>query len=138
MSAEVAVARPAPDPLLALARRTDPADAGAQNNLGVLLHRRGRPEAALHAFSRALALDPAMRLARRNIAAAADGADGARRESELRTRVRQDGADMDARRELARLLSALGRHDAARAELDALIALAPDSPGVHVERARAE
>ncbi len=138
MGAEAAVARPAPDPLLALARRTDPADAGAQNNLGVLLHRRGRPEAALHAFSRALALDPAMRLARHNIAAASDGAERGRREAELRARVRQDGADLDARRELARLLSALGRHDAARAELDALVALAPQAPGVHVERARAE
>ncbi|GLC26467.1 tetratricopeptide repeat protein [Roseisolibacter agri] len=138
MGAEAAVALPAPDPLLALARRTDPADPGAQNNLGVLLHRRGRPEAALHAFSRALALDPAMRLARRNLAAAANDAAGDRREAELRARVRQDGADLDARRELARLLSALGRHDAARAELDALVALAPDAPGVHVERARAE
>ncbi len=138
MGAEAAVARPAPDPLLALARRTDPADAGAQNNLGVLLHRRGRPDAALHAFARALALDPAMRLARHNIAAASEGAERGRREAELRARVRQDGADLDARRELARLLSALGRHEAARAELDALVALAPDSPGVHVERARAE
>jgi tetratricopeptide (TPR) repeat protein len=130
-------ARPAPDPLAALARRADPADAGAQNNLGVLLHRRGRPEAALHAFARALALDPAMRLARRNLAAA-DGGTGDRREAELRARLRVDGADFDARRELARLLSALGRHDAARAELDALAALAPEAPGVHVERARAE
>lgn len=138
MGAEAAVARPVPDPLLALARRTDPADPGAQNNLGVLLHRRGRPEAALHAFARALALDPAMRLARRNLSTAADAAAGGRREAELRARVRQDGADLDARRELARLLSALGRHDAARAELDALCALAPDAPGVHVERARAE
>ncbi|MDF1506081.1 tetratricopeptide repeat protein [Roseisolibacter sp. H3M3-2] len=55
MGAQAAAAL-APDPLAALARRTDPADPGAQNNLGVLLHRRGRPEAALHAFARALAL----------------------------------------------------------------------------------
>ena len=134
----VAVAPPAPDPLAALARRTDPADAGAQNNLGVLLHRRGRSYAALRAFARALALDPAMRLAQRNFAAAADRATGARQEAELRSRLRLDGADLDARRELARLLSALGRHEAARTELDTLAALAPDAPGVHVERARAE
>jgi tetratricopeptide (TPR) repeat protein len=126
------------DPLAALVRRTDPADAGAQNNLGVLLHRRGRPDAALRAFARALALDPAMRLARRNFVAAAEQETGARQEAELRSRLRLDGADLDARRELARLLSALGRHEAARGELEILAALAPDAPGVHVERARVE
>jgi Flp pilus assembly protein TadD len=121
----------------ALLRRADPADAGAQNNLGVLLHRRGRADDARAAFARALALDPAMELARRNLVAT-DAATGARRERELRARLRVDGADHDARRELARLLAVDGRHEAAYAELTALESLFPGDVGVLIERARVE
>ena len=53
--------------LRALARRVDPADPGAQNNLGVLYYRRGMFDDAIAAFSRALALDERMRVARRNL-----------------------------------------------------------------------
>jgi tetratricopeptide (TPR) repeat protein len=50
-----------------LAQRVDPADPGAQNNLGVLYYRRGLFDDAIAAFSRALALDERMRVARRNL-----------------------------------------------------------------------
>jgi len=55
------------DILRSLARRVDPADPGAQNNLGVLYYRRGMYDDAVGAFSRALALDERMRVARRNL-----------------------------------------------------------------------
>jgi cellulose synthase operon protein C len=53
--------------LRSFARRVDPADPGAQNNLGVLYFRRGMFDEAIAAFSRALALDERMRVARRNL-----------------------------------------------------------------------
>ena len=53
--------------LRSLARRVDPADPGAQNNIGVLYYRRGMFDDAIAAFSRALALDERMRVARRNL-----------------------------------------------------------------------
>jgi tetratricopeptide (TPR) repeat protein len=53
--------------LRSFARRIDPADPGAQNNLGVLYYRRGLFDDAIAAFSRALALDERMRVARRNL-----------------------------------------------------------------------
>jgi tetratricopeptide (TPR) repeat protein len=53
--------------LRSLARRVDPADPGAQNNLGYLYYRRGMFDEAIAAFSRALALDERMRVARRNL-----------------------------------------------------------------------
>ena len=124
--------------LRALRRRADPTDAGAQNNLGVVLLARGQRDEAVAAFSRALALDPLMRLAERNLAVAADDQWAARRERELRARLRADAGDAEARRELARLHSARGRHDAARAEVDALLALLPDDPGALVQRALVE
>ncbi|HVD62198.1 MAG TPA: tetratricopeptide repeat protein [Gemmatimonadaceae bacterium] len=53
--------------LRSFARRIDGADPGAQNNLGVLYFRRGLFDEAIAAFSRALALDERMRVARRNL-----------------------------------------------------------------------
>lgn len=53
--------------LRSFARRIDPADPGAQNNLGVLYFRRGMFDDAVAAFARALALDERMRVARRNL-----------------------------------------------------------------------
>src|SRR6476469_3364090 len=103
--------------LAGLARRVDPADAGAQNNLGVVLLARGRRDEAAAAFARALALDPRMTLARRNLDAAGGPELRARRADELRARLRADGTDADARRELAQHLAAEGRLDEARTEL---------------------
>src|SRR5687768_13263043 len=53
--------------LRTFARRIDGTDPGAQNNLGVLYFRRGMFDEAIAAFSRALALDERMRVARRNL-----------------------------------------------------------------------
>jgi tetratricopeptide (TPR) repeat protein len=53
--------------LRSFARRIDPTDPGAQNNLGVLYFRRRMFDEAIAAFSRALALDERMRVARRNL-----------------------------------------------------------------------
>src|SRR5450756_208035 len=55
------------DILRSFARRIDPSDAGAYNNLGVLYFRRGLTDEAIVAFSRALALDERMGVARRNL-----------------------------------------------------------------------
>jgi len=72
---------PVPPPVDALAqlvRRADPADAGALNNLGVVLARHGRPADARRAFARALALDPQLARARHNLAAVGAPGDDAR------------------------------------------------------------
>ena len=55
------------DILRTFSRRIDPADPGAQNNLGVLYYRRGMFDDAIASFSRALSLDERMRVARRNL-----------------------------------------------------------------------
>jgi tetratricopeptide (TPR) repeat protein len=52
------------DILRSFARRIDPSDAGAYNNLGVLYFRKGLTDEAIVAFSRALALDERMGVAR--------------------------------------------------------------------------
>src|SRR5215212_3171017 len=61
------VRAPEAEILRSFARRIDPTDPGAQNNLGVLYFRRGLFDEAIAAFSRALALDERMRVARRNL-----------------------------------------------------------------------
>ena len=55
------------DVLRSFARRIDPSDAGAHNNLGVLYYNKGLYEEAVSAFSRALELDPKMQVAQRNL-----------------------------------------------------------------------
>ena len=49
------------------ARRIDPSDAGAHNNLGVLYYNKGLLGEAVAAFSRALELDAKMQVAQRNL-----------------------------------------------------------------------
>src|SRR6476619_3633005 len=82
------------DILRSFARRIDPSDPGAQNNLGVLYFRRGLFDEAIAAFSRALALDERMRVARRNleIAYAKAGA-GESRTQELERRLAESPDD---------------------------------------------
>ena len=81
--------------LRSLAKRVDPSDPGAQNNLGVLYYRRGMFDDAIAAFSRALALDERMRVARRNLEIAY-GESGllARRVRELDARLRESPDDL--------------------------------------------
>src|ERR1700745_2987270 len=51
--------------LRSFARRIDPSDAGAHNNLGVLYYQKGLVEDAIAEFTRALELDPEMQGERR-------------------------------------------------------------------------
>jgi len=123
------------DVLRGMMSRVDPNDPGAFNNLGVLYHTRGLHAEAVEAFLRALAIDPRMRTASRNLEAAArqPGACDARLAS-LKARVDADPDDRAALREHARLLRLIGRVDDATRELDALIAEDPDDAASLFER----
>ena len=66
MSASLASQRDR-DILRSYARRIDPSDAGAHNNLGVLYYHKGMYEDAVAAFTKALELDPKMQVAQRNL-----------------------------------------------------------------------
>src|SRR6266566_1077670 len=85
------------DILRSFARRIDPSDAGAYNNLGVLYFRKGLTDEAIVAFSRALALDERMGVARRNLEIAY-GQSGIleRRLHELEERLRANPEDLEA------------------------------------------
>jgi cellulose synthase operon protein C len=113
--------------LRALADRIDQRDPGAFNNLGVLYHSRGLHAEAVEAFLRALALDPRMRAAARNLelAAAQPGACDARLAA-LETRLADNPDDRLALRERAQLVRLLGRVDDAVRLLESLIAEDPD------------
>lgn len=81
--------------LRSFARRIDPSDPGAQNNLGVLYYRRGLFDEAIAAFSRALALDGRMRVARRNLEIAYGETNIVeRRVAELEARLKESPDDM--------------------------------------------
>src|SRR5436190_12339542 len=85
------------DILRSFARRIDPSDAGAYNNLGVLYFRKGLGEEAIAAFSRALALDEKMRVARRNLEIAYGESDTLQRRIEqLATRLANNPGDIEA------------------------------------------
>src|ERR1051325_3974455 len=100
------------DALRSLARRIDPSDPGAQNNLGVFYYERGMIPEAIAAFAHALELDPDMRVAQDNL-------ETAQRESgyydtrigELRAQLARDPNGRAARLELGRDYAALGQHD---------------------------
>ena len=85
------------DILRSFARRIDPSDAGAYNNLGVLYFRKGLTDEAIVAFSRALALDERMGVARRNLEIAY-GESGIleRRLHDLEERLRANPTDLEA------------------------------------------
>jgi len=83
--------------LRSFARRIDPSDAGAYNNLGVLYYRKGLTEEAVAAFSRALALDERMRVASRNLEIAyGDSGTLKRRIEELSARLARNPRDIEA------------------------------------------
>src|SRR3954467_3171551 len=85
------------DILRSFARRIDPSDAGAYNNLGVLYFRKGLTDEAMVAFSRAIALDERMGVARRNLEIAY-GESGIleSRLQELEERLRANPQDLEA------------------------------------------
>lgn len=121
--------------LRALFERVDQQDPGAFNNLGVLYYARGLHAEAVDAFLRALAINPRMRTAARNleIAAAQPGACDARM-AVLDARVAGDPDDRVAALERARLSRLVGRSAAAIRQLDTLIAEDPDHAAALFER----
>lgn len=123
------------DLLRAMLDRVDQRDPGAFNNLGVLYHARGLHAEAVEAFLRALALDPRMRTAARNleVAAARPGACDDRL-ARLDARIAADSDDRAAHRERAQLLRLIGRTDDAARLLDALIAEDPEDGDALFER----
>ena len=112
--------------LRSFARRIDPSDAGAHNNLGVLYYQKGLIEDAITEFVRALELDARMQVAQSNLDIAyRESGHYDRRITDLRERVRRHPEDRDARWELGRAHAALGRHADAIAEFQALLAWQP-------------
>jgi tetratricopeptide (TPR) repeat protein len=111
--------------LRSFARRIDPSDAGAHNNLGVLYFRRGLAREAVQSFVRALELDPKMAVAQRN----------------LEIVYRHSGQredDREARWELGRTYAAMGQLDEAVAEFEHLVAAAPEDLSVVLQLGLAE
>ena len=112
--------------LRSFARRIDPSDAGAHNNLGVLYYQKGLIEDAIAEFVRALELDPRMQVAQSNLDIAyRESGHYDRRITDLHERVRRHPEDREARWELGRAYAALGRHADAIAEFQALLAWQP-------------
>lgn len=112
--------------LRSLARRIDPSDPGAFNNLGVLYYERGLFPEAVAAFARALELDPRMTVAQENLELVQDETGFYdRRVAELRERLRREPHDADARLELGRAYATLSQFDDAVEEFTALHEMAP-------------
>ncbi len=89
--------------LRSFARRIDPSDAGAHNNLGVLYYQKGLVPEAIEQFTRALELDPRMQVAQRNLEIAYHNTGYYdRRVAELQEKLRQAPDERDPRWELGR------------------------------------
>lgn len=118
--------------LRSLARRVDPADPGAQNNLGVLYYRRGMFDDAIAAFSRALALDERMRVARRNLEIAY-GESGLleRRVADLEQRLAENPDDIGVLVESGIAEKTAGHLDEAEAKFRRALRHDPESSVLH-------
>ena len=120
------------DILRSFARRIDPSDAGAYNNLGVLYFRKGLTDEAIVAFSRALALDERMGVARRNLEVAY-GESGIleRRLHDLEERLRANPEDLEALVQSGIAEKTAGRLERAHALFQRAIELDADSSVLH-------
>src|SRR3954451_6113780 len=95
--------------LRSFARRIDPSDAGAHNNLGVLYYQKGLIDEAIAEFARALELDSKMQVAQANLEIAyRDSGHYDRRIADLRDRVQHHPKDRNARWDLGRAYATLG------------------------------
>src|SRR5688572_8379412 len=120
--------------LRSFARRIDPSDAGAHNNLGVLYYNKGLFEEAVGEFTRALELDPKMQVAQRNLEIAYFNTGFYdRRVTELRDRLRSRPGDRDARWELARAYALLGSLNEAVTEFNELLRHHPNDVAAIVQ-----
>ena len=125
--------------LRSFARRIDPSDAGAHNNLGVLYYHKGLHEEAVEAFTRALELDAKMQVAQRNLEIAYFSTGYyERRVGELHERLRVTPADREAHWELGRAYALLGRSAEAVSEFNELLRYHPDDLGAIVQLGLAE
>ena len=125
--------------LRSFARRIDPSDAGAHNNLGVLYYQKGLVEDAIAAFTRALELDPKMQVAQRNLEIAYhDTGYYDQRVAQLRERLRQAPDDRDARWELGRAYAILGAYEDAVGEFEQLLAHRADDVAAIIQLGLAE
>jgi cellulose synthase operon protein C len=120
------------DILRSFARRIDPSDAGAYNNLGVLYFRKGLTDEAILAFARALALDERMGVARRNLEIAY-GESGLleRRLKELEERLRANPQDLEALVQSGIAEKTAGRLERAHSLFQRAIELDPNSSVLH-------
>ncbi len=120
------------DILRSFARRIDPSDAGAYNNLGVLYFRKGLTDEAIVAFSRALALDERMGVARRNLEIAY-GESGIleRRLQDLEERLRANPSDLEALVQSGIAEKTAGRLERAHVLFQRAIELDADSSVLH-------
>src|ERR1700694_1773557 len=120
------------DILRSFARRIDPSDAGAYNNLGVLYFRKGLTDEAIVAFSRALALDDRMGVARRNLEIAY-GESGIleRRLHDLEERLRANPEDLEALVQSGIAEKTAGRLEKAHLLFQRAIQLDTDSSVLH-------
>src|SRR3982750_3339086 len=118
--------------LRSFARRIDPSAAGAYNNLGVFYFRKGLTDEAIVSFSRALALDERMGVARRNLEIAY-GESGIleRRLHELEERLRANPEDLEALVQSGIAEKAPGRLERAHVLFQRAIDLDPDSSVLH-------
>jgi cellulose synthase operon protein C len=118
--------------LRSLSRRVDPTDPGAQNNLGVLYYRRAMYDDAIAAFSRALALDERMRVARRNLEIAY-GESGLleRRVADLEARLKESPDDIGVLVESGVAEKTAGHLDEAEAKFRRALESDPESSVLH-------
>ncbi|MDQ2665877.1 MAG: tetratricopeptide repeat protein [Gemmatimonadota bacterium] len=127
------------DVLRSFARRIDPSDAGAHNNLGVLYYNKGLYEEAVSAFMRALELDAKMLVAQRNLEIAYFSTGYYdKRIGELAERLRVRPDDRDTRWDLGRTFALLGQSADAVAEFTELLRHHPSDIGALVQLGLAE
>ena len=122
------------DVLRSFARRINPSDASAHNNLGVLYYNKGLYDEAVAAFQRALELDPRMDVAQGNLEIAYLGSGRAlARVGELRDILGLAPSDREARWELGRTLALLGQNAQAAEEFSELLRYHPNDLGALIQ-----
>src|SRR3979411_2985097 len=127
------------DVLRSFARRIDPSDAGAHNNLGVLYYNKGLYEEAVGAFMRALELDQKMQVAQRNLEIAYFNTGYYDKKiSDLGERLRARPADRDTRWELGRTFALLRQTVQAAEQFTELLRHHPSDIGALVQLGLAE
>ena len=125
--------------LRSFARRIDPSDAGAHNNLGVLYYQKGLVAEAIAEFTRALELDPKMQVAQRNLEIAYHNTGYYdQRVAQLQERLRQAPDEREARWELGRAYAILGVFDSAVGEFEQLLAHHPKDTAAMLQLGQAE